>query len=97
MAQSPYVGRNTPPPARKGTPVYRLRVDKLWAIARQHGDETRHAIYKRTGISESSAYRIVSGQSQPDLNSALRIASAYGIAVEELMELEDDEVESVPA
>ncbi|MGY4903271.1 helix-turn-helix domain-containing protein [Streptomyces sp. 900116325] len=97
MTESPLSGRNTPPPARKGGPVYRLRVDRLWAIARQHGDTTRHAIHKRTGISESSAYRIVSGQSQPDLNSALRIASAYGVPVEELMELTADDVESVPA
>lgn len=97
MAESPLSGRNTPPPARKGTPVYRLRVDRLWAIARQHGDTTRHAIYKRTGIPESSAYRIVSGQSQPGLNSALRIAAAYGVPVEELMELVADDTESVPA
>ncbi|MEE4489377.1 helix-turn-helix domain-containing protein [Streptomyces sp. BE230] len=77
--------------------MYRLRVDRLWAIARQHGDTTRHAIYKRTGISQSSAYRVMAGQQQPDLNSILRIAAAYGIAVEELMELIADDAESVPA
>lgn len=77
--------------------MYRLRVDRLWAIARQHGDTTRHAIYRRTGIPESSAYRILSGESQPGLNSVLRIAAAYGVTVEDLMELDADDAESVPA
>ncbi|MBT2505112.1 helix-turn-helix transcriptional regulator [Streptomyces sp. ISL-98] len=67
--------------------MYRLHIDKLKDAAARQGDTTRAAIFRRTGISESSVYRILSGESQPDLNSALRLAVAYGIAVEDLMEL----------
>lgn len=77
--------------------MYRLRISRLWEIAAEHGDTTKHAIYRRTGIAESSVYRIVSGKSQPDLNSALRLASAYGTTVEDLMEPVADDAESVPA
>nr|WSS66785.1 helix-turn-helix transcriptional regulator [Streptomyces sp. NBC_01177] len=78
--------------------MYRLRIDKLWKIAAEHGDTTRVAIHRRTGIAESSVYRILSGTSQPDLNSALRIAEAYGVRVEELMErTAPTGAESVPA
>ncbi|WP_328721787.1 helix-turn-helix transcriptional regulator [Streptomyces sp. NBC_00247] len=66
--------------------MYRLRIDKLRQIAAEHGDTTKHAIHRRTGIAESSCHRILNGQSQPDLNSALRLAAAYGVSVEELME-----------
>lgn len=74
--------------------MFRLRIDRLREAAAQHGDTTRHAIYRRTGISESSCYRILNGESQPDLNSLLRFAEAYSVSVESLMKRVD---ESVPA
>lgn len=77
--------------------MYRLRIDKLWEIAADHGDTTRAAIHRRTEIAESSVHRILSGQSQPDLNSALRIAEAYGVQVEDFMQRTDADAESVPA
>ncbi|MFF9690286.1 helix-turn-helix domain-containing protein [Streptomyces sp. NPDC014623] len=77
--------------------MYRLRITRLWEIAAAHGDTTRAAIHRRTGIAESSVHRIVSGQSQPDLNSALRLAEAYGVQVEDLMQRTDADTESVPA
>lgn len=73
--------------------MFRLRIDRLREAAAEHGDETRHAIYRRTGISESSCYRILNGQSQPDLNSLLLFAETYSVSVESLME----RIESVPA
>lgn len=77
--------------------MYRLRINKLWEIAAEHGDTTRVAIHRRTGIAESSVYRYVSGESQPDLNSALRLAATYGVHVEDLMEPTGVAAESVPA
>ncbi|MGC4946227.1 helix-turn-helix domain-containing protein [Streptomyces sp. DT224] len=76
--------------------MYRLRIGRLRQIANEHGDRTRAAIARRTGIAESSIYRYIDGTSQPDLNSALRIAAAYGTTVEDLMEPAVD-AESVPA
>ncbi|MFF9568448.1 helix-turn-helix domain-containing protein [Streptomyces sp. NPDC014685] len=74
--------------------MHRLRIDKLWEAANKLGDTTAHAIYKRTGIAESSVYRFVSGQSQPGLDSALLLAAAYDVTVEELMERTDATAES---
>jgi DNA-binding phage protein len=62
-----------------GEYVFRLDVPKLLDIAATHGDRNGAAIYRRTGIAESSVYRILAGQQQPDLNSAMRLAEAYDI------------------
>lgn len=59
--------------------MYRLDIAKVFEVAERHGDKTRAAIYRRTGITESSVYRILNGETQPDLNSAMRIAEAYDI------------------
>lgn len=77
--------------------MYRLRIHRLREIAAQHGDTSPAAIARTTGIAESSVYRILSGASQPDLISALRLAAAYEITVEELMEPMAVEAEKVPA
>lgn len=77
--------------------MWRLRIDKLRAIAAEHGDTTIHAIHRRTGISRSSAYRICAGDQQPDLNSALLLATGYGVPLEDLMEPDADDHASVPA
>jgi DNA-binding phage protein len=59
--------------------VFRLDVPKLLEITRARGDETGWAIHRRTGISESSVYRYLSGAAQPDLNSAMRLAETYNL------------------
>ena len=59
--------------------MFRLDIPKLLDIAAARGDETRADIWRRTGIAESSVYRILAGQQQPDLNSAMRIAEAYNV------------------
>jgi transcriptional regulator with XRE-family HTH domain len=59
--------------------VFRLNITKLQYIAKCHGDDSGYAISRRTGIPESSVYRYLRGQAQPDLNSAMRIAETYDI------------------
>ncbi|MBK3524879.1 MULTISPECIES: helix-turn-helix domain-containing protein [Streptomyces] len=76
--------------------MYRLNVAKLRAVAAQHGDKTPYAIAKRTGVSISSVYRYVDGTAQPDLNSALRLSTAYDQDIRTLMDPVDDS-ENQPA
>jgi transcriptional regulator with XRE-family HTH domain len=59
--------------------VFRLDVAKLLEATTAHGDDTGAAIYRRTGIAESSVSRILRGEAQPDLNSAMRLAEAYDL------------------
>jgi transcriptional regulator with XRE-family HTH domain len=66
--------------------VYRLNVARLLEKTQQQGDTTGYAIARRSGISESSAYRILAGDAQPDLNSAMRLAEAYDLDIREVME-----------
>jgi transcriptional regulator with XRE-family HTH domain len=78
--------------------VYRLNVTRLRDIAKQHGDRSAYAIAKRTGVNVSSAYRIHSGETQPDLISALRIADAYDVDIRTLMDrIEDEATDEEPA
>lgn len=62
-----------------GDYVFRLDVPKLLEATSRHGDDTGAKIYRRTGIAESSVYRILSGETQPDLNSAMRLAETYDL------------------
>ncbi|MFF9205099.1 helix-turn-helix domain-containing protein [Streptomyces sp. NPDC014986] len=66
--------------------MYRLNVAKLLEKTETCGDRTGYAIARRAGISESSAYRILAGEAQPDLNSAMRLAEAYDLDIREVME-----------
>lgn len=59
--------------------MYRLDIPKLVEAAKAHGDDTGAKIFRRTGIAESSVYRILNGETQPDLNSAMRLAEAYDV------------------
>jgi transcriptional regulator with XRE-family HTH domain len=62
-----------------GEYVFRLDVAKLLEATTARGDDTGAKIYRRTGIAESSVYRILNGETQPDLNSAMRFAEAYDV------------------
>ena len=59
--------------------MFRLDVSKLLEAAKAHGDTSQAAIARRTGIAESSVSRIIRGEAQPDLNSAMRFAEQYDI------------------
>ncbi|MFI8351228.1 helix-turn-helix transcriptional regulator [Streptomyces sp. SID4982] len=73
------------PPPEGGDYVFRLDVTKLLEATTAHGDRTGAAIYRRTGIAESSVYRILNGETQPDLNSAMRLAETYGIDLRDVI------------
>lgn len=59
--------------------MFRLDVAKLREATAARGDTTQADIRRRTGIAESSVSRILRGEAQPDLNSAMRFAEAYDI------------------
>lgn len=69
---------------------YRLNIDRLHEIAGRHGDHNAHAIARRTGINVSSAYRIHSGEAQPDLINALRLSVIYDFDLREVVDEIDD-------
>ncbi|MFF6829581.1 helix-turn-helix domain-containing protein [Streptomyces longwoodensis] len=66
--------------------MYVLNVNRLRDIAAQHGDDNPHAVARRTGVSVSSTYRILSGETQPDLISALRMSVAYNFDIRAVMD-----------
>lgn len=72
-------------PPEGGDYVFRLDVPKVLEVAAERGDKTRADILRRTGISESSVYRILAGETQPDLNSAMRLAEAYDIDLRQVI------------
>jgi transcriptional regulator with XRE-family HTH domain len=59
--------------------VFRLDVPELLKAIKANGDYTQAAIARRTGIAESSVSRILRGEAQPDLNSAMRFAERYDL------------------
>lgn len=59
--------------------MFRLDVSKLLEAINACGDTSNAAIYRRTGIAESSVSRILRGEAQPDLNSAMRLAETYDL------------------
>jgi DNA-binding phage protein len=66
--------------------VFRLNVAELLKRTATRGDTTGYKIHRRTGIAESSVYRILAGEAQPDLNSAMRLSEAYDLDIREVME-----------
>lgn len=82
--------------------MYQLNITKLREKAREHGDKSGYAIQKRTGINDSTVYRILRGAAQPDLITALRLSDAYDFDIRDVMdevsedtEASDDEAEAV--
>jgi DNA-binding phage protein len=73
------------PPTEGGDYVFRLDIPKVLEVAARHGDKTRADILRRTGINESSVYRILAGETQPDLNSAMRLAEAYDVDLRDVI------------
>ncbi|MFF7452166.1 MULTISPECIES: helix-turn-helix domain-containing protein [unclassified Streptomyces] len=67
------------PSTEGGDYVFRLDVPKLLEAAKARGDNHNAAISRRTGIAESSVSRILRGEAQPDLNSAMRFAEHYDL------------------
>lgn len=73
-------------------PVPRLNVTKLREAAARAGDHTYYRIAQRTGLSESTVWRLVHAQSQPNVATQGRILAAYAdLDFHVLMEIVDDE------
>lgn len=66
-----------------------LNVPKLLRIAAEHGDQTRYAIYRRTGLAESTVHRMIAGKTEPTLPTLRRLAAAYGVTVPDLLAPDD--------
>ncbi len=74
--------------------MYRLNLTRLRAAARESGDKSGYAIQKRTGISQTSVYRILRGDAQPDLITALRLSEVYNVDLRTLMDRVDTDAEA---
>lgn len=73
---------------------YRLSSDRLGEAAASKGDMTSYAIAKRTGVAESTLSRLRRGVARPATETLLTLASAYGVAVEDLVDVEQAVVSS---
>lgn len=49
------------------------------------GDITHQAIAHRIGVRESTIYRLLAGRTTPTLETACRIARAYGTSLDDLV------------
>lgn len=78
VSKEPFAA-NEDPSHERSEYVFRLDVPKLLEAAARKGDTRGAEISRRTGIAESSVSRILRGEAQPDLNSAMRFSETYGI------------------
>lgn len=62
-----------------------FNVDKLTAIAEEHGDNTRAAIAERVGVDEGSISRYMNRKRRPSLGRVSLIARAYGVDINDLL------------
>ena len=78
-------------------PAYRLHADRLTEAAETKGDRSSYAIAKRTGLSQDTIGRLRKGHAEPTVGSLMILAQTYGVPVEELVEIQDDEPVKEPA
>lgn len=74
--------------------MYQLNVTKLREKAREAGDKSGYAIQKRTGINDSTVYRILRGAAQPDLITALRLSVVYSFDLRDVMDDAEADIEA---
>ena len=77
--ESPSTSNPAQPPPEGGDYVFRLDVPALLRAVKARGDHTQAAIARRTGIAESSVSRYLRGETQPDLNCAMRLDEQYDL------------------
>lgn len=65
---------------------YRLRVERLRSAAAAKGDHTSYAIWKRTGVAQSTLSRLRRGVAKPAAETLLTLAAAYELSVDELID-----------
>lgn len=67
----------------------RLNVAKLRQIAADHGDHSDADICRRAGIGKATLSRLVNRLAQPMLATIGKLADAYNIKVDDLVETDD--------
>lgn len=65
---------------------YRLRVERLRSAAAAKGDHTSYAIWKRTGVAQSTLSRLRRGVAKPAAETLLVLSQAYELSVDDLIE-----------
>lgn len=71
--------------------IYLLRSDRLREAAAARGDRSAYAIAKRTGLAESTLSRLRRGLAAPTTASLMKLAHAYDISIEDLVETRAEE------
>lgn len=75
--------------------AYALNAETLREAAARIGDHSLYRISKRTGLNLGNLSKILKGEWSPSLDTALRLAAAYGLTVEQLVTAQ--EVEALSA
>jgi len=66
-------------------PKYRFDAQQFRKAAASKGDTTGYAIAQRTGLTEGTVSRILSGDRQPKFASAVLLARTYGAPLDDLV------------
>jgi transcriptional regulator with XRE-family HTH domain len=75
--------------------AYRLRADVLRKAAAAHGDKSVRRIIAHSGLPRSVIQRNLGGYTEPSLGTLMRLASCYGVTVEDLVEEIEEEPTAV--
>lgn len=75
-------------------PSYALNTDKLRAAAAEAGDQSLYSISKRTGLNLGNLSKITRGEWGPSLDTVVRLAAAYGLTVEQLVQVKEQDAQS---
>jgi len=60
-----------------------------------HGEMTQQELANRVGVTRQTVIAIEKGKYNPSVGLALRIASVFGMSVEELFSLDEEEREAI--
>lgn len=66
-------------------PDYRLSQEAVQNLARTRGDTSNRLISARTGLHEATLSHLFSGRRSPSLEAVMRVATAYGATVNDLL------------
>ena len=66
--------------------MHRINATALRAAAVQAGDTSAYAIAKRTGLSQATLSRLLSGKQMPGRRSTTRLCITYRMTMQELLE-----------
>lgn len=75
--------------------AHRLNIQNLREAAASLGDDSYYAIAKRTGLGETTVWRLMTGKCQPRAGTQGQLIKVYRLPIGQLMT--DDDEESVAA